>query len=418
MSKDNFDYIAEANVTASNNFHGSRVPLYHFQGALNEAIKALEALDTIKKAIFYGRDLVGLPERHDVVVNCHQLPSRIDNENEKRGELLLHSIIGKATEAGEQLELLQSVLFGNVPFDEVNFVEEIGDGQWYDAIGLRAVGVTFDECQRRNIAKLRHRFPNAFTEYDANNRDLFGERKILEMQNPLAGAPRHPSQQMAEITNTAAAKGLHIEVRGPTGCGKTIAADMIKALIPNAVVAESLNLKAMLSFEEFDNEIRGLIDNSKDEVFKTRLNHAVNLARGLASVLIESYKTQELAAHAIVNGSIQRTAVMRVKQAIGLPLNEQPDQVHDRPCEAIFPCDRKGVAMTPNAQKQQCRIENWMQFGNVLIGDVIGHPKLGDAKGCCTSTVLRLDEKAGICETKNMVYTLGKKSSCDPIYED
>lgn len=281
MSNDNFDYIEEANVTASNNFHGDKVPLYHFQGVLNDAIKALEALDKIKKALFYGRDLVGLPERHDVVTGCQQLPFKIDSELQGRGELILHSIVGKATEVGEQLEQLFDVLFNGVFFDEVNFVEEIGDGQWYDAIGLRAVGVTFDECQRRNIAKLRHRFPNAFTEFDANNRDLFGERRILEMQ---------------DLGKLGDGKGGYISPM-----------DMPKA---------SLDL--------------------------------------------------------------------------------------DTP---------QGMSEANAPQKQQCTIENWMHFGNVLIGDVVGHARLGDAKGCRTSTIIRLDESAGICETKNTIYKLGNKAN-------
>ncbi len=175
-----FDYIAEANVTASNNYHGDKVPLHHFQGVLTSAINAIRELDRIKKTLFYGRELPGLPEQHAIVTGCQQLPAVIDSEDAKRGELLLHSIVGTATEAGEQLELLANVLFNNQAFDEVNFIEEMGDVFWYAAIGLNQVKATFGDVQQINIAKLRHRFPQKFNEYDANNRDLFGERKILE----------------------------------------------------------------------------------------------------------------------------------------------------------------------------------------------------------------------------------------------
>ena len=68
----------------------------------------------------------------------------------------------------------------DISFDVTNFKEEIGDGMWYDAIGLEAVDGTIAETQNTNIAKLRARFPNKFTEYDANNRNLSAERKILE----------------------------------------------------------------------------------------------------------------------------------------------------------------------------------------------------------------------------------------------
>lgn len=201
-----FDYIAEANVTASNNFHGDKVPLYWFQGALFNAIKAIEQLDAIKKTLFYGRELTGLPEQHAITTGCQHLPGMVDPEDLKRGELLLHSIVGTVTEAGEQLEMLSNVLFNGAKFDDVNFIEEIGDGFWYAAIGLKQVNATFGDVQHRNIAKLRHRFPQKFTEYDANNRDLFGERKILEMQgeqavDPLAEVAKAKGKQFARIDN-------------------------------------------------------------------------------------------------------------------------------------------------------------------------------------------------------------------------
>lgn len=200
-----FDYIAEANVTASNNFHGDKVPLYWLQGALTNAIQAIEQLDRIKKSLFYGRELDGLPEQHQVTTGCQHLPAIVDPNDAKRGELLLHSIVGTATESGELLALLRDVLFNGVPFDDVNFIEETGDVFWYSAIGLKQVDAGFTEVQKRNIAKLRHRFPNKFTEYDANNRDLFGERKILEMQaeqpDLLAEAAKRLGKQYARLDN-------------------------------------------------------------------------------------------------------------------------------------------------------------------------------------------------------------------------
>lgn len=231
-----FDYIAEANVTASNNFHGNMVPLYWLQGALTNAINAIEQLDRIKKTLFYGRELTGLPQCHEVTTACQHLPALIDADNPQRGELLLHSIVGTATEAGEQLEMLANVLFNGAKFDDVNFIEETGDVFWYAAIGLKQVNANFGDVQHRNIAKLRHRFPNKFTEYDANNRDLFGERAILETQ--AEALPQQPLQTQAETINRCAARGLRIEISGPTASGKTISAEMIKRLIPNATVVE------------------------------------------------------------------------------------------------------------------------------------------------------------------------------------
>lgn len=180
-----FDYVAEAHLTASPHYYGERIPLSQFAAVMQDAIDALSALDRIKKAMFYGRDLGALAlgvKLGDVWENCKGLPVLISDhpDNDEAARNIIHAIIGKATEAGELLELLHKTAIHAEPFDVANAGEEIGDGFWYDALLARACGLTFDGIQRTNIAKLRHRFPDRFTEYDANNRDLFGERRILE----------------------------------------------------------------------------------------------------------------------------------------------------------------------------------------------------------------------------------------------
>ena len=180
---DYFDYVAEAHLTASPHFYGYRVPLAHFAAVLQDAIDALSALDRVKKTLFYGRDLGPLALAvGDVWQNCAKLPEWISDrpEEDEAARNIIHAIIGKATEAGELLEALHATTIRGETFDVANAGEEIGDGFWYDALLARACGLTFDGIQRTNIAKLRHRFPDRFTEYDANNRDLFGERRILE----------------------------------------------------------------------------------------------------------------------------------------------------------------------------------------------------------------------------------------------
>lgn len=178
-----FDYIAEAHVTASGSYHGDRIPLAYFREVIADAVSALNKLDEIKKALFYGR-AIGV-EAAENVATLAKLPDWIaedgTDEANARAVNIVHAIIGKATEAGELLEALSSTAEG-APFDTVNALEEVGDGFWYDALLLQAIGSNFGEAQRVNIAKLRHRFPNAFTEFDANNRDLFEERKVLEQK--------------------------------------------------------------------------------------------------------------------------------------------------------------------------------------------------------------------------------------------
>ena len=177
-----FNYIDEANVTASNKFYGESIALALFRDTLRDAITALATLDKLKKALFYNRELppeLKLEHYGANAVTMQRIPTWLGMTDEQ-GIAILHSIVGQATEAGELLEMLFESAINGAPFDPVHFAEEIGDCQWYEALGAKATFTTFDEIQRRNIAKLRHRFPNAFTEYDANNRDLVGERAKLE----------------------------------------------------------------------------------------------------------------------------------------------------------------------------------------------------------------------------------------------
>lgn len=93
---------------------------------------------------------------------------------------MLHGAIGLSTEAGELLDALKRAVFYGEPIDRTNLVEELGDLEWYMAVLREALGVTQDEVQRRNIEKLRARYPEKFTTYHALNRDLEKERTVLE----------------------------------------------------------------------------------------------------------------------------------------------------------------------------------------------------------------------------------------------
>lgn len=93
---------------------------------------------------------------------------------------LLHAAIGLATEAGEIQDQLKKVIFYGKPLDKTNLIEEAGDLAWYMAILLDALGTSFDEIQEKNIAKLKARYGDKFSEASAMNRDLVTERKILE----------------------------------------------------------------------------------------------------------------------------------------------------------------------------------------------------------------------------------------------
>jgi NTP pyrophosphatase (non-canonical NTP hydrolase) len=93
---------------------------------------------------------------------------------------LLHGALGACTEVGELQDAIKKHLMYGREFDRVNVIEECGDILWYMALCLSAVGSNMDEAMERNLAKLFKRYGNRFTAEAALNRDLEGERKLLE----------------------------------------------------------------------------------------------------------------------------------------------------------------------------------------------------------------------------------------------
>jgi len=92
---------------------------------------------------------------------------------------LLHALLGLYSEGGEFADALKKHLIYGAPLDITNVMEEMGDKLWYIALALHATGYTMGEAMERNIAKLRARYPEGFTEEKALGRDLDAERAAL-----------------------------------------------------------------------------------------------------------------------------------------------------------------------------------------------------------------------------------------------
>lgn len=99
---------------------------------------------------------------------------------EVRNQRLLHAGIGLATEAGEFLDALKKHVFYGKDLDTVNLSEEMGDLFWYCAIIADELGVNFADIMETNIAKLKARYGDKFSEKKAQERNLEVERNILE----------------------------------------------------------------------------------------------------------------------------------------------------------------------------------------------------------------------------------------------
>jgi NTP pyrophosphatase (non-canonical NTP hydrolase) len=99
---------------------------------------------------------------------------------DKKTVRILHAAMGLTTEAGEVMDALKKHLMYGKPLDTVNLKEEVADSMWYMAILADTLGFEFEEVMKTNIAKLKARYGEKFTEEAALNRNLDGERKILE----------------------------------------------------------------------------------------------------------------------------------------------------------------------------------------------------------------------------------------------
>lgn len=93
---------------------------------------------------------------------------------------LQHMMYGISSEIGELMSMLKAHYVYGRPFDIVNLKEELGDAAWFLVGACTIMGLDANEVFEKNIEKLKSRYPEKFTEENANNRDLEKERKTLE----------------------------------------------------------------------------------------------------------------------------------------------------------------------------------------------------------------------------------------------
>lgn len=174
-------YIKDATTTESL-IESVQVDSKLLASTLQIMIAAGSVLDQIKKNVFYQKEFnkENLVSAFGFIVqSLDDLKDAIQNGPQPEPSLytprVFHSIIGIATEAVELLEAMN-----DESFDVVNFLEELGDLNWYEAIGIDAVEGDFESVLNTNIAKLRKRYPEKFSNDSAVNRDLDKEREILD----------------------------------------------------------------------------------------------------------------------------------------------------------------------------------------------------------------------------------------------
>ena len=163
------NYIKDAHRTLSPRYFPQHVDDATFCELLRNIIIRSNKLDKMKKSLFYGKANTDHLASYPVTDGSGTVPVNV-----------IHGIIGVVTEAGELAEALLRSMDGGQPIDLVNVAEELGDVFWYAALIANEAGLSFEEIQAKNIAKLKARYPEKFESDLAENRDLEKERKILE----------------------------------------------------------------------------------------------------------------------------------------------------------------------------------------------------------------------------------------------
>lgn len=96
---------------------------------------------------------------------CKQFPAGMVL-NQKQADLL-HSIMGMSGETGELIDGFKKHLIYGKPLDVENLKEEAGDVLWYMALLFRTIEIDFVEVMTMNIAKLKKRYPDAYSDAHA-----------------------------------------------------------------------------------------------------------------------------------------------------------------------------------------------------------------------------------------------------------
>ena len=94
---------------------------------------------------------------------------------------LNHAIIGAMGELGELAGCLEKWIYYGQELDKANVAEEIGDTLWYIALAANALGLDLGKIMEANIAKLKQRYPEKYTDQQAaeGGRDRAKEREVL-----------------------------------------------------------------------------------------------------------------------------------------------------------------------------------------------------------------------------------------------
>jgi NTP pyrophosphatase (non-canonical NTP hydrolase) len=91
----------------------------------------------------------------------------------ERDELLKLALIGLADELGEVIGPVKKYLYHQHELDLLHLEEEIGDLCWYLGTLCNALDLSLFDALTTNIAKLKRRYPDGFSQERSLHRHLY-----------------------------------------------------------------------------------------------------------------------------------------------------------------------------------------------------------------------------------------------------
>ncbi|HEY8174785.1 MAG TPA: nucleoside triphosphate pyrophosphohydrolase family protein [Gemmatimonadaceae bacterium] len=96
--------------------------------------------------------------------------ARTTNTKLSDGERLFDAAAGLAEESGEILGLVRKHVFQSHPLARDRLQTELGDALWCLAITAQSAGMTLEQIAAANMAKLRTRYPEGYSDSASQDR--------------------------------------------------------------------------------------------------------------------------------------------------------------------------------------------------------------------------------------------------------
>ena len=84
------------------------------------------------------------------------------NPTLRKKDVLINGVMGLCGESGEAIDIVKKHLAQGHELDREGLIKELGDIAWYLAETAYALDVPLEEVFRRNLDKLKSRYPEGF----------------------------------------------------------------------------------------------------------------------------------------------------------------------------------------------------------------------------------------------------------------